>query len=125
MTFTALGIGRRLPDMGRPHICRRDAQPETQAPQCSWTSTSSATLNNTFNYYLNNGRPKEWNRWPEIALRDRKGAKFTGNKPHSWTASDFIRAARSLFVYERERDSALRNKIERPTHSACRIASDH
>ena len=27
--------------------------------------------------------------------------------PHSWIGSDFIRAARSLFVYERESDQAL------------------
>jgi len=27
--------------------------------------------------------------------------------PHTWVGSDFIRAARSLFVYEREADQAL------------------
>lgn len=52
-------------------------------------------------------RPREWNQWPEILWRDPKAPKFIGDMPHTWVASSFIQAVRSLFVYERELDHSL------------------
>jgi hypothetical protein len=52
-------------------------------------------------------RPLAWNGWPEIVWRDPRDPRFLGEVPHGWIASTFIRAVRSLFVWERERDEAL------------------
>jgi hypothetical protein len=52
-------------------------------------------------------RPLGWNGWPEIVWRDPRDPRFLGEVPHGWIASTFIRAARSLFVWERESDDAL------------------
>ncbi|MBI3193566.1 MAG: coagulation factor 5/8 type domain-containing protein, partial [Ignavibacteriae bacterium] len=59
------------------------------------------------NFFLNDQRPKGWNHWAEVVWKDSTVPKFIGDMPHTWVASDFIRAVRSMFVYERERDSAL------------------
>ena len=48
-----------------------------------------------------------WNHWAEVVWRDPRTPRFIGDMPHTWVGSDFIRAARSLFVYEREADQAL------------------
>ncbi len=52
-------------------------------------------------------RPKPWNEWQEIVWRDASAASFIGDMPHTWVASGFVRALRTLFVYERENDHAL------------------
>ncbi len=52
-------------------------------------------------------RPAAWNQWAEVVWREPRTPRFLGDMPHSWIGSDFIRAARSLFVYERESDQAL------------------
>ncbi len=52
-------------------------------------------------------RPATWNQWAEVVWRDPKTPRFIGDMPHTWVGSDFIRAVRSLFVYEREADQAL------------------
>jgi hypothetical protein len=48
-----------------------------------------------------------WNQWPEVVGRDPRQPRFVGDMPHGWVASDFIRAALDLFVYEREGEQAL------------------
>ena len=57
--------------------------------------------------FLSDQEPVEWNQWPEVVWRDPHQAKFVGDLPHTWVASDFLRSAADLFVYERESDSAL------------------
>ncbi|MBK8753771.1 MAG: discoidin domain-containing protein [Candidatus Competibacteraceae bacterium] len=52
-------------------------------------------------------RPAAWNHWAEVVWRDPKTPRLIGDMPHTWVGSDFIRAVRSLFVYEREADQAL------------------
>lgn len=52
-------------------------------------------------------RPATWNHWAEVVWRDPKTPRFIGDMPHTWVGSDFIRAARTLFAYEREADQAL------------------
>ena len=58
-------------------------------------------------FFLDGRRPAAWNQWPEVVHRDPKEPRFVGDMPHGWIASDYIRAALDLFVYERERDHAL------------------
>jgi hypothetical protein len=58
-------------------------------------------------FFLDGRRPVAWNQWPEVVGRDPRQPRFVGDMPHGWVASDFIRAALDLFVYERERDQAL------------------
>jgi hypothetical protein len=58
-------------------------------------------------YFMNDQRPKEWNNWAEVVWRDPSTPKMIGDMPHTWVASDYIRSVRSMFVYERERDTSL------------------
>ena len=58
-------------------------------------------------FFMEGQRPAAWNHWAEVVWRDPKSPRFIGDMPHTWVGSDFIRAARSLFVYEREADQAL------------------
>jgi hypothetical protein len=58
-------------------------------------------------HFIRGRRPTGWNQWAEVALHDRDAPRFIGEMPHSWAGSDYIRAVRSLFVYERESDGAL------------------
>ncbi len=58
-------------------------------------------------FFLEGQRPAAWNHWAEVVWHDPKAPRFIGDMPHTWVGSDFIRAARSLFVYEREADQAL------------------
>jgi hypothetical protein len=59
------------------------------------------------NYFMNDRRPAGWNHWAEVVWRDPSTPKFIGDMPHTWCGSDFIRSVRAMFVYERERDTAL------------------
>lgn len=58
-------------------------------------------------FFMQDRRVFRWNEWPEVIWRDRDTPKFIGDMPHAWVGSDFIRSVRSMFVYERERDSTL------------------
>ena len=58
-------------------------------------------------FFMEGQRPVAWNHWAEVVWRDPKTPHFIGDMPHTWVGSDFIRSARSLFVYEREADQAL------------------
>ncbi len=58
-------------------------------------------------FYLADRRPLAWNQWPEVVSRDPRAARFIGDLPHGWVATDFIRSALDLFAYERRGDQAL------------------
>jgi hypothetical protein len=58
-------------------------------------------------FFMHDRRPPEWNEWAEVVWRDPSTPKYIGDMPHTWVGSDFIRSVRSMFVYERERDTAL------------------
>lgn len=57
--------------------------------------------------FLADQQPGDWNQWPEVVWREPRAAKFLGDLPHTWVASDFLRSVADIFVYEREADSAL------------------
>jgi hypothetical protein len=52
-------------------------------------------------------RPPGWCQWPEVSWRPDLPGRFLGDLPHGWIASSFVRALRSLVVYERREDDAL------------------
>ncbi len=59
------------------------------------------------NFFFEDQRPKGWNHWAEVVWKNPDTPRFIGDMPHTWVASDFIRSIRSMFVYEREKDSSL------------------
>ncbi|MDZ7288550.1 MAG: discoidin domain-containing protein [candidate division KSB1 bacterium] len=58
-------------------------------------------------FFMKDRRPAGWNHWAEVVWRDHVTPKMIGDMPHTWVGSDFVRSIRSMFVYEREKDSAL------------------
>ncbi len=58
-------------------------------------------------FFLADRRPACWNQWAEVVWRDAAAPRFIGDTPHTWVASEFINAVRSLFVHERAHDDAL------------------
>jgi hypothetical protein len=58
-------------------------------------------------YLVANQRPHGWNLWQEILWRDPTVPSFIGDMPHTWVASGFVRAVRTLVAYERESDQSM------------------
>jgi len=52
--------------------------------------------------------PRGWNHWAEVGYRDDRLPGFIGDMPHTWVGSDFVNAARSLFVHEQWRTDGAR-----------------
>ena len=65
------------------------------------------TAHEILEYFFNSHRPAAWNQWGEIVWNGRDTPKFIGDLPHTWVGSDYIRAVRSFFAFERETDQAL------------------
>ncbi len=53
-------------------------------------------------WYLTFQRPRGWHHWAEVVWRNPLAPRMIGDMPHTWCGSDFLSAARSMFVYERE-----------------------
>jgi hypothetical protein len=66
-----------------------------------------ARAHELLDFFLQDQRPPAWNHWAEVVWRDRTMPRMIGDMPHTWVGSDFIRSVRSMFVYERERDTSL------------------
>ena len=58
-------------------------------------------------YFNADRRPKGWNQWAEVVVRDAREPRFLGDMPHGWVASDQIRSVLDLFAYEDESESSL------------------
>ena len=58
-------------------------------------------------YFYGDRRPKEWNQWAEVVVRDAREPRFLGDMPHGWVASDHIRSVLDLFAYEDESEQSL------------------
>lgn len=52
-------------------------------------------------------RPPGWRHWAEVVDRRPRHARFIGDMPHAWIASDYIRSALDLLAYDRDSDQAL------------------
>ena len=68
-----------------------------------WPERAHAALK----FFLDGRRPASWRQWPEVVDREPRRARFIGDLPHGWVASDFIRATLDLFAFERESDEAV------------------
>jgi hypothetical protein len=66
-----------------------------------------ARANEILDLLMADQRPPAWNEWQEVVWYDPTTPRFIGDMPHTWVGSIFIRAVRSMFVYEREADRAL------------------
>ncbi|MEO8349703.1 MAG: discoidin domain-containing protein [Acidobacteriota bacterium] len=58
-------------------------------------------------FFLDSRRPAGWNQWAEVVGRESRRARFIGDMPHTWVASDYVRSFLDLFAYERESDKSL------------------
>jgi len=57
-------------------------------------------------FLLRDRRPPAWNHWAEVVWRVPSTPKYIGDMPHTWVGSDFIRSVMTMFLYDRECDSA-------------------
>jgi hypothetical protein len=51
-------------------------------------------------WYFSHQRPAGWRHWAEVVHRDPITPRMIGDMPHTWCGSDFLNAARTMFVYE-------------------------
>ncbi|MFH0982699.1 MAG: discoidin domain-containing protein [Planctomycetota bacterium] len=58
-------------------------------------------------FFFQDQQPRGWNQWAEVVWRDPQAPRYIGDMPHTWVGSDYLNAARSLFMYERESDSTV------------------
>ncbi|MGE5499131.1 MAG: hypothetical protein ACM3Q2_13705, partial [Syntrophothermus sp.] len=58
-------------------------------------------------FFVSNQFPSGWNAWAEVIWKDTSHAGFIGDMPHTWIGSDFINAARAMFVYEDDYEKSL------------------
>jgi hypothetical protein len=58
-------------------------------------------------FFSSGARPPGWNQWAEVVDHDARKARFIGDMPHAWVASDFVRSALDLFAYERADDGSI------------------
>lgn len=59
------------------------------------------------NWYFAHQRPAGWRHWAEVVWREPTTPKMIGDMPHTWVGSDFLNAARTMFVYEDHHDQKL------------------
>ncbi len=57
-------------------------------------------------FFMKDRRPPAWNHWAEVVWRNPDTPKYIGDMPHAWVGADFVRSVLTMFLYERERDSA-------------------
>ncbi len=58
-------------------------------------------------FFMKDQRPQGWNHWAEVVWKDYRLPRFIGDMPHTWVGSDFINAARTMFIYENELENSL------------------
>ena len=51
-------------------------------------------------FFLAHRRPLGWQHWAEVVFANEREPGFLGDAPHGWVASDFLRAIRSIAIYE-------------------------
>lgn len=63
--------------------------------------------NQMLEFFFQGQRPGAWRQWAEVVWHDPATPRFIGDMPHTWVASEYINAVRSMLVYEREHDAGL------------------
>jgi hypothetical protein len=96
---------------------RRDAQPQTWEAYTPYELRHVNTLVrlgdkkrawDALAWYFAHQRPAGWRHWAEVVHRDPKTPRMIGDMPHTWCGSDFLNAARTMFVYEQGRGDERR-----------------
>ncbi|MDQ3078765.1 MAG: discoidin domain-containing protein, partial [Pseudomonadota bacterium] len=64
-------------------------------------------IDGLIDFFMKDRRPAGWNQWAEVVGRDPREVRFIGDMPHAWVASDFVRGALDMFVWDRRDDRAL------------------
>jgi hypothetical protein len=97
--FTARRDGRRAWDAYTPYEWRNVGA----FVRLGWRDRAAGL----FGYFMADRRPAGWNQWAEVVGRLPREARFIGDMPHGWVASDYINALLDMIAYERPRDRAL------------------
>jgi hypothetical protein len=58
-------------------------------------------------WMMSHQRPAGWRHWAEVVHRQPTTPRMIGDMPHTWCGSDFLNAARAMFVYEDRASSRL------------------
>ena len=58
-------------------------------------------------FFMADRRPGPWNQWAEVVGREPRVARFIGDMPHGWVASDYGRSMLDMFAFERPADETL------------------
>ena len=58
-------------------------------------------------WFMSHQRPQGWRHWAEVVWRDPRTPRMIGDMPHTWCGSDFLNAARAMFVYEDRAEQRL------------------
>jgi len=58
-------------------------------------------------WFLSHQRPTGWRHWAEVVWREPGTPRMIGDMPHTWVGSDFLNAARAMFVYEEDHKLVL------------------
>ncbi|HJV71711.1 hypothetical protein [Ideonella sp.] len=58
-------------------------------------------------FFFADQRPRGWNQWAEVVMRDPREVHFLGDMPHAWVASDAIRSLLDLFVHDADDGATL------------------
>lgn len=58
-------------------------------------------------FFMADRRPGPWNQWAEVVGREPRKARFIGDMPHGWVASDYGRSVLDMFAFERPADETL------------------
>ena len=97
--FVARRDGRRAWDAYTPYEWRNVGA----FVRLGWRGRANAL----FDYFMADRRPAGWNQWAEVVGRKPREARFIGDMPHAWVASDYINALLDMLAYERAADRAL------------------
>jgi hypothetical protein len=72
-----------------------------------WRLGWSQRAHDLIPFFLDGMRPAAWNQWGEVVYREQRTARFIGDMPHGWVASDFIRTLLDGVAFEDESDGSL------------------
>ena len=92
--FTERREGKRTWDAYTPYELRNVGA----FVRLGWRERANALLE----FFMAGRRPAGWNQWAEVVGREGRAARFVGDMPHGWVASDYIRSVLDLFAYERD-----------------------
>jgi hypothetical protein len=61
----------------------------------------------TLNWFFTHQRPAGWRQWAEVVHREPGTPRMIGDMPHTWCGSDYLNAARAMFVHEDPSENRL------------------